>query len=141
MKALNDFDRTKFDILIKRRFIFNQSYEIYGGSSGFFDLGPIGCALKTNILQFWRNFFVLEEQALEIECPALTPESIFKASGHIQRFNDYLVKDIVTDESYRLDHLIKSHLESLCSKTNDPTLESELRDSISKVWFTIFGCR
>lgn len=138
MKTFDEFDRTKFEILIKRRFIFNQSYEIYGGGSGFFDLGPIGCALKTNILQFWRTFFVLEEQMLEIECPAMTPESVFKASGHIQRFNDYLVKDVVTDESFRLDHLIKSHLKNLCSKTMDRTLQSELMDSISKVWGLIF---
>lgn len=70
---------------------------------------------------------------LEIECPALTAESVFKASGHIQRFNDYLVKDVVTGESFRLDHLVKSHLMNLCSKTTDQTLESELKDSISKV--------
>lgn len=70
---------------------------------------------------------------LEIECPALTAESVFKASGHVQRFNDYLVKDVVTDESFRLDHLIKSHLKNLCSKTNDQTLESELKDSILNV--------
>lgn len=76
---------------------------------------------------------------LEIECPALTPESVFKASGHIQRFNDYLVKDAVTDESFRLDHLVKSHLVNLLSKTNDQTLETELKESISKVFIRAFS--
>lgn len=78
---------------------------------------------------------------LEIECPALTAESVFKASGHVQRFNDYLVKDVVTDESFRLDHLIESHLKQLCSEAKDQTLKSELKDSISKVWMNIFKSR
>lgn len=76
-------------------------------------MGPIGCAIKANLLQLWRRFFVLEDQMLEIDCPALTTEPVFKASGHIERFSDYLVKDVVTNECFRVDHLIKSHLQEL----------------------------
>lgn len=112
-------DRAKFDILVRRRFIFDQSYEIYGGASGFYDLGPVGCALKSNLLQLWRKFFILEDQMLEIDCPALTIMPVFKASGHIDRFSDYLVKDVVTNECFRVDHLIKSHLEQLISQKTE----------------------
>lgn len=98
---------------MRRRFIYDRSYEIYGGASGFYDLGPIGCAIKANLLQLWRKFFVLQDQMLEIDCPALTTEPVFKASGHIDRFSDNLVKDVITNECFRLDHLIRSHLQEL----------------------------
>lgn len=126
-----DIDRAKFDILVRRRFIYGQSYEIYGAASGFYDLGPIGCALKSNLLQLWRRFFVLEDQMLEIDCPALTIESVFKASGHIDRFTDFLVKDTVTGECFRVDHLIKSHLQQLLK--DSPQLKNVFSESLTKV--------
>ena len=48
------------------------------GVQGLYDFGPMGCALKANLLTFWRQFFILEEQMLEIECTMLTPEPVFK---------------------------------------------------------------
>lgn len=126
-----EIDREKFDILIRRRFIYDQSYEIYGGASGCYDLGPIGCALKANLLQLWRRFFVLEEQILEIDCPALTIERVFQASGHIDRFTDNLVRDVVTNESFRVDHLIKSHLQQLSEK--NPQHKQLYDETITKV--------
>ncbi|XP_031618965.1 glycine--tRNA ligase-like [Contarinia nasturtii] len=124
-------DHAKFESIMRRRFIYNQSYEIYGGASGFYDLGPIGCALKANLLQLWRRFFVIEDQMLEIDCPALTIEPIFKASGHIGRFTDYLVKDVITNEGFRVDHLIKSHLQQILSK--DPDFKRTYDETITKL--------
>lgn len=46
--------------------------------SGLYDFGPVGCALKNNILQAWRHHFIQEEQILEIDCTMLTPESVLK---------------------------------------------------------------
>ena len=51
---------------------------IFSGVTGQFDFGPMGCALKSNILSEWRNFFVLEEQMLEVDCTVLTPENVLK---------------------------------------------------------------
>lgn len=124
--------------MLRRRFIYDQSYEIYGGASGFIDLGPIGCGLKANLLQLWRRFFVLNEQMLEIDCPALTIEPVFKASGHIDRFNDYLVKDVETNESFRLDHLIKSHLNQLHAGATSDQEKADYSDIISKVIVLIY---
>ncbi|XP_069692065.1 glycine--tRNA ligase [Periplaneta americana] len=109
------FDRAKMEDLLKRRFFFDQSFAIYGGITGQFDFGPMGCALKANILNAWRSFFVLEEQMLEVDCSILTPEPVLKASGHVDRFADLMVKDVGTGECFRLDHLIKAHLEKLCA--------------------------
>lgn len=72
------FDRAKMEDLLKRRFFFDQSFAIYGGITGQFDFGPMGCAFKANLLQTWRQFFVLEEQMLEVDCSILTPEPVLK---------------------------------------------------------------
>merc|ERR1719159_2260540 len=50
------FDRSKMEDTLKRRFFYDQSFAIYGGVTGQFDFGPMGCALKANILAAWRNY-------------------------------------------------------------------------------------
>ncbi|XP_060827693.1 glycine--tRNA ligase [Bombus pascuorum] len=128
------FDRARMEDLLKRRFFFDQSFAIYGGISGQFDFGPMGCAFKTNLLNTWRNFFILEEQMLEVDCSILTPEPVLKASGHVERFADLMVKDVKTGDCFRLDHLIKSHLEKVISdkKTNE-NVSKECEDIITKL--------
>ncbi len=76
----------------------------------------MGCAMKANILSVWRSFFVLEEQMLEVDCTMLTPEPVLKASGHVDKFADLMVKDVKNGECFRLDHLIKAHLEKVCTR-------------------------
>ena len=43
----------------------------------------------------------------------LTPEAVLKASGHVDKFADLMVKDTQNGVCYRLDHLIKAHLEKV----------------------------
>lgn len=50
--------------LIKRRFVYTQAFEIHGGVAGLYDYGPVGCSIKTNIEQLWRDHFILEEDML-----------------------------------------------------------------------------
>ena len=64
-----------------------------------------GCAIKANITQTWRQHFVLEENMLEVECPAVTPEIVLKASGHVDRFTDFMVTDLKTGECYRCERV------------------------------------
>ncbi|CAB4063224.1 GARS [Lepeophtheirus salmonis] len=118
-----NFDRNKMEDLLKRRFFYDQSFAIYGGVSGQFDLGPMGCATKSNLLSAWKKYFVLEEQMLEVDCTSLTPEVVLKASGHVDKFADLMVKDLKNGECFRLDHLIKSHLDSVkaSGKTSEDT--------------------
>ncbi|KAJ3611286.1 hypothetical protein NHX12_021302 [Muraenolepis orangiensis] len=108
-------DRTKMEDTLKRRFFYDQAFAIYGGVSGLYDFGPVGCALKNNILQIWRQHFIQEEQILEIDCTMLTPESVLKTSGHVDKFADYMVKDVKNGECFRADHLLKAHLQKLMS--------------------------
>lgn len=44
---------------------------------------------------------------MEVECPSVTPEVVLKASGHVDRFNDLMVKDVKTLDCFRADHLLK----------------------------------
>ncbi|XP_046419532.1 glycine--tRNA ligase [Neodiprion pinetum] len=128
------FDRAKMEDLLKRRFFLDQSFAIYGGITGQYDFGPMGCALKSNFLSVWRSFFVLEEQMLEVDCSILTPEPVLKASGHVDRFADLMIKDVKTGECFRLDHFIKAHLEKVSlDKKTDESLRAECQDIIIKL--------
>jgi glycyl-tRNA synthetase (class II) len=52
-------------------------------------------------------------QMLEVDCTMLTPEVVLKASGHVDKFADLMVKDLKNGECFRLDHLIQAHLEKV----------------------------
>eukprot|EP00928_Gymnodinium_smaydae_P088241 TRINITY_DN72351_c0_g1_i1.p2 TRINITY_DN72351_c0_g1~~TRINITY_DN72351_c0_g1_i1.p2 ORF type:complete len:635 (-),score=193.61 TRINITY_DN72351_c0_g1_i1:63-1967(-) len=101
-------NRKELEELCRRRFFFRQGSEIYGGVSGFYTYGPPGCALKTNIMQQWRNHFVIEEQLMEIEDTNIMPHPVLKASGHVDRFSDFLVRDSKDEKKfYRADKLLE----------------------------------
>lgn len=128
------FERSRMEDLLKRRFFYDQSFSIYGGVAGQYDFGPMGCAMKSNMLNLWRNHFVLEEQMLEVDCSILTPEPVLKASGHVDRFADLMVKDLKNGECFRLDHLIKAHLEKLIGDKKTPReKKSEYEDIVVKL--------
>lgn len=98
--------------LVKRRFFYRAAFDIYGGVAGFFTYGPPGCAVKNNIIRQWRQHFVIEENLLEVEDTCIMQHQVLKASGHVDRFNDFMVKD-VEDESkfYRADKLLEDVME------------------------------
>jgi glycyl-tRNA synthetase len=104
------FSRTKLEELLKKRFFYAQAFGIYGGVGGLYDYGPPGCALQANLVSLWRSHFILEENMLEVDCTALTPHDVLKTSGHVDRFTDYMVKDLKTGDVYRADHLLEAFL-------------------------------
>lgn len=106
------FSRDSLEHLLKRRFFYAPSFEIYGGVAGLFDFGPPGCAFQNNIIDVWRKHFILEEEMLEVEATMLTPHDVFKTSGHVDRFTDWMCKDLKTGEIFRADHLVEEVLES-----------------------------
>ena len=105
-------DRAQFESLLKRRLFYTPSFEIYGGYAGLFDYGPPGCALQANLIDLWRKHFVLQEDMLEVDCPAVTPAEILKTSGHVEKFADWMCKDPKTGEIFRADHLVEETLEA-----------------------------
>lgn len=111
-KTGQPLDRTTLDGLLRRRLFYTPSFEAYGGVSGLYDYGPPGCALQANIVDAWRKHFVLEEDMLEVDCTVLTPHDVLKTSGHVDKFADFMCKDIKTGEIFRADHLVEEVLEA-----------------------------
>ena len=50
----------------------------------------------------------------------MTPEVVLKASGHVERFTDFMVTDVLTGEPFRADHLLEHHLEALLEDLKAP---------------------
>jgi glycyl-tRNA synthetase len=93
--------------LCKRRGFIWPAYEIYGGIAGLYDYGPLGTAMKNNIIEAWRNAYMLGEGFIEIDTDTIGPETVFKASGHVDQFSDALVVCKSCKLPFRADHLLK----------------------------------
>jgi glycyl-tRNA synthetase len=61
------FNKEEFENVCKRKFLFDNSFDLYGGVSGLYDYGPVLCAMKNNFIQEWRRHYILEENMCEIE--------------------------------------------------------------------------
>ena len=79
-KGQSKYNRRGLEDVCKRRYIISPSFQLYSGITGLYDYGPVGCALKANVENLWRNHFVLEEEMLEYDGTCLTPEVVLKAS-------------------------------------------------------------
>jgi hypothetical protein len=64
---------------------------------------------------------------LQVECPAVTPEIVLKASGHVERFTDFMVTDMKTGDCHRADHLLEGHLEALLEDKKNPLTPEQTR--------------
>lgn len=94
--------------LCKRRGFIYQGSEIYGGLAGTWDYGPLGVTLKKNIEKLWWARFVEgREDMYGIDASILMNQQVWKASGHVDGFNDPLVEDVKTKKRYRADHLLE----------------------------------
>lgn len=110
--AAQPINREALEAVLKRRFFYGPAFDIYGGVSGLYDYGPPGCALQANIVDTWRKHFVLEEDMLEVDTTMLTPHEVLKTSGHVDKFADWMCKDLATGEIFRADHIVEEVIES-----------------------------
>ncbi len=93
--------------LALRRGLFFPTSEIYADyPAGFFDFGPYGAAIKRKVVDVWRNALVQKEDFLEIDGALTMPASVFKASGHLDSFNDPITKCKKCGAVYRADQLL-----------------------------------
>lgn len=94
--------------LCKRRGFIYQGSEIYGGLAGTWDYGPLGVTLKRNIMNLWWKIFIEQrEDMYGIDTTILMNPTVWRASGHVDTFNDPLIEDVKTKKRYRLDHLLE----------------------------------
>lgn len=104
--------------LAKRRGFIYQGSDIYGGLSGTWDYGPLGVALKRNILNLWWQMFVdARDDMYGIDAAILMNQKTWQASGHVDTFTDPLVECSECKGRFRADKLDDPNKCPSCGKT------------------------
>jgi len=122
---------TIIDELARRRGFFWQSYEIYGGVSGFVTYGFLGAKLKQNIENKLRELFVNKLGIMEIEAPIIAPAKVFEASGHVDHFKEPMVECLKCGRRFRADHLLREKTELKEADVEKLSLR-ELKEAMEK---------
>lgn len=96
--------------LAKRRGFIYPGSDVYGGLSGTWDYGPLGVALKRNIMQLWWKTFVDDrDDIFGVDAAILMNQKVWQASGHVDTFVDPLCEDTVNHRRFRTDHILKDN--------------------------------
>ncbi len=96
---------------MKRKGFVFQGSEIYGGLAGTWEFGHIGKLTKDNLNSTWKKFFLtLDDNFVEIEGSLIMPKDVFKASGHLDNFDDPLAECFKCGTTERADKLIEEKL-------------------------------
>lgn len=115
--------------LAKRRGFIYQGSDVYGGLSGTWDYGPLGVALKRNIMNLWWDFFVDgRDDMYGVDAAILMNQKVWQASGHVDTFVDPLCEDTVNHRRYRTDHILKDNgvdAEGLSMQQMDDTIREK----------------
>ena len=94
-----------------------QSSEIYDGLSAVYDYGQNGALLKNNIKAYWWSAMVqMHENIVGIDSAIFMHPTTWKASGHVDAFNDPLIDNKDSKKRYRADVLIEDHVEKIRQK-------------------------
>lgn len=117
--------RRNLDEISSQEFMYCRSADIYGGCAGLYDFGPTGAAIKNNLLQEWRQHFIITDRMLQIESTMMTPKPVLVASGHVAKFSDFIVKDAKEGTPYRADHLLEEWIDTLLEEKGLEMTEDE----------------
>lgn len=99
-------------------FVFPSS-EIYDGLGAVYDYGQMGVELKNNIKKYWWDSMVLlNDNVVGIDSAIFMHPTIWKASGHVDAFNDPLIDNKDSKKRYRADVLIEDYLAKIDEKVN-----------------------
>ena len=105
-------------------FVFPSS-EIYDGLGAVYDYGQYGVELKNNIKKYWwDSMTLLHENVVGIDSAIFMHPTIWKASGHVDAFNDPLIDNKDSKKRYRADVLIEDHLGKIEGKWRKPQRNS-----------------
>jgi glycyl-tRNA synthetase len=108
-------------------FIF-QSSEIYDGLSAVYDYGQQGVELKKNLREYWWKAMVqLNENICGIDAAIFMHPETWKASGHVDAFNDPLIDNKDSKKRYRADVLIEDHVAKISDKISKEVEKARAR--------------
>lgn len=132
-------DSNKFQAIISHckeyGFIFPSS-EIYDGLQAVYDYGQWGSELKKNIRDhWWKSMVQMHENIVGIDAAIFMHPTIWKASGHVDNFNDPMIDNKDSKKRYRVDHLIEAKIEEMRNDGRDDeanALEAEMERMLAK---------
>ena len=108
-------------------FVFPSS-EIYDGLSAVYDYAQNGVTLKNNIREYWwKSMVQLNENIVGIDAAIFMHPTTWKASGHVDAFNDPLIDNKVSKKRYRADVLVEDYIAKIESKIDKEILKAAKR--------------
>ena len=125
-------DSNKFQSIISHckeyGFIFPSS-EIYEGLQAVYDYGQWGSELKKNIRDYWwKSMTQLHENIVGIDAAIFMHPTTWKASGHVDNFNDPMIDNKDSKKRYRVDHLIEAKAEEMRNEGRQDEADGLLND-------------
>ncbi len=124
-------------------FVF-QSSEIYDGLSAVYDYAQNGAELKKNVKEYWWKAMVqMHENIVGIDSAIFMHPTIWKASGHVDAFNDPLIDNKDSKKRYRADVLVEDHVAKIEAKINKEVEKAQNRfgDTFDKEQFLSTNAR
>src|SRR5688572_6558666 len=123
-------DPNKFQAIISHAkeygFVFPSS-EIYDGLQAVYDYGQWGSELKKNIKDYWWDSMTrMYENIVGIDAAIFMHPTTWKASGHVDNFNDPMIDNKDSKKRYRVDHLIEGFAEEQRATGNEQLANSVL---------------
>ncbi|WP_400076284.1 glycine--tRNA ligase [Winogradskyella sp. R77965] len=115
-----------------------QSSEIYDGLSAVYDYAQNGAELKKNIRDYWWKAMVqMHDNIVGIDAAIFMHPTTWKASGHVDAFNDPLIDNKDSKKRYRADVLVEDYCAKIEAKINKEIAKAEKRfgDAFSKEEF------
>ncbi|QJG67072.1 glycine--tRNA ligase [Mycoplasma phocoenae] len=114
-------------------FVFQNS-EIYGGLVNTWDYGPLAISVLNVLKNEWvKTFITNEPNNFQIDSKILMNSLVWKASGHLDNFSDFLIENKINKKRYRADHIIKDLLpEYDVEKMTRDEMEQVIREKVTK---------
>lgn len=104
------------------------SSEIYDGLSAVYDYAQYGVELKNNIKQYWWKAMVqMHDHIVGIDSAIFMHPTVWKASGHVDAFNDPMIDNKDSKKRYRADILIEEYIAKLEDRINKEIAKAKKR--------------
>ncbi len=105
-----------------------QSSEVYDGLAAVYDYGPYGVELKNNLKDYWwKSMVQMHENIIGIDAAIFMHPKTWKASGHVDAFNDPLVDNKDSKKRYRADVLIEDYMAKIEAKNTKDVAKAKKR--------------
>ena len=105
-----------------------QSSEIYDGLAAAYDYGPNGVELKNNIKDYWwKSMINMHENIVGLDSAIFMHPTTWKASGHVDAFNDPLIDNKDSKKRYRADVLLEDYIAKIQAKIEKDCLKAAKR--------------